>query len=269
MRGGQRLEREQPDGRRRRHARFGTGVALALVVFSAAGGASAADRPDLRYPDDPPSLPQPPPAPPALEEAAPAPPAELRLFWFDPKGLAPFVFEPASREVSRIFRDVGVTLRWVKGGSDTNFGEGRLDIPVILLPSDPMAARASRRVMGLVPRESEGPRAVWVFLSSVRWTLGHDPRSAQISPRQASELGLALARVVAHEVVHAVAPDEPHTSGGLMHNSMDRNFLLGMRAPIDAECGRAFVRSLDDLLAPRAPAAARLGLPLEPAPSVP
>jgi hypothetical protein len=246
MRSDQRLER-----------RFGTGVALALALASAALPAGAADRPELRFPELAPSLPEPAAELPSLPH--PRPPAEMRLFWFDPKGLAPFVFEPASREVSRIFGDVGVSLRWEKGGFETTLGDGVLDIPVILLPADPMATRASRRVLGLVPRESVGPRAVWVFLSNVRWTLGHDTRSPRISRRQANELGLALARVVAHEIVHAVAPDEPHTSGGLMNHSMDRSFLLGMRAPIDPECGRSFVRSLDEILSPRAPSAARLG----------
>jgi hypothetical protein len=257
MRGDQRLEREKPDTRRRCYARLGTGVALALALVSAAPLARAADRPDLRVPEEVPSLPAPSSTLPSLPEATS--PEGLRLFWFDPTGLAPSVFEPTSREVSRIFRDVGVSLRWERGGSDTNLGEGPLDIPVILLATDPMVGRASRRVMGLVPRGSDGPRAVWVFLSSVRWTLGHDPRSSRLSSRQADELGLALARVVAHEVVHAVAPDEPHTNSGLMHHSMDRSFLLGMKAPIGPDCGRAFVRRLDDLLTPRSPSALRVG----------
>ncbi len=262
MRDDQRLGRGTRDGFRRSGARFGTAAALALALAAAAPEVSGADRPDTLIPEIAPSLPQPAPTSPAFPEAPP-PTGELRLYWFDPKGLAPFVFEPASREVSRIFRDVGVTLRSEKGSSDTNLGEGSLDIPVILLPADPMPTRASRRVLGLVPRESLGPRAVWVFLSSVRWTLGHDVRSSRMSPRQANELGLALARVVAHEVVHAVAPDAPHTSGGLMHHSMDRTFLLGMRAPIDPDCGRAFVRNLEEILAPRSPAAARLGVERE------
>jgi hypothetical protein len=243
------------DGARR--ARQATAAALALVL-AAAPAASAAERRDIPFPEMAPSLPEPPPAAPSLPEAAP-PAGELRLFWFDPKGLLPFVFEPTTREVSRIFRDVGVNLSWVKGRSDTNLGDGGLDIPVILLPHDPMPERARRRVLGLVPRDPLGARAVWVFLSSVRWTLGHDPRPSRISPLQANELGIALARVVAHEVVHAVAPDAPHSSGGLMHDSMDRTFLLGKRAPIDPDCGRAFVRNLEEILAPRRPAAALLG----------
>jgi hypothetical protein len=264
MREVERLPDATEDGAPRR-ARQRAAMAFALVLSAAAPAASGADRRDAPFPELAPSLPESAPVAPSLPEAAP-PAGELRLFWFDPKGLLPFVFEPTSREVSRIFRDVGVPIRWEKGSSETNLGEGALDIPVILLPHDPMPERARRRVLGLVPREPLGARAVWVFLSSVRWTLGHDPRSPRVSPRQANELGIALARVVAHEVVHAVAPDAPHTSGGLMHDSMDRTFLLGMRAPIDPDCGRAFVRNLEEILAPRRPATARLGI--APAPAV-
>ncbi len=260
MRGDQRLERGKPDARRRCSARGGTGATLALVLAFAVARAGAADRTDPRYPEAAPALPDSDPAlelPPPLQASA----SELTLFWFDPKGVLPDGFGPVSGEVSRIFREeVGVRIRWERGHSDTVFGDGDgLDIPVILLPEDPMAARASRRVMGLVPRGANGVRVVWVFLASVRWTLGQDPKSAALLPRERYELGLALARVVAHEVVHAVAPEEPHTSSGLMHHSMGRAFLLGAHTPVDPGCARAFLRSLRALLDPAATTAAHAG----------
>jgi len=89
-----------------------------------------------------------------------------------------------------------------------------------------------------------------VFLSNIRWTLGQDPRMPRVTPQQASELGVALSRVVAHEVIHAIAPDEPHAASGLMHHSMDRSFLVRGRARIDEDCARTFVRHLGELLTP-------------------
>ena len=91
-------------------------------------------------------------------------------------------------------------------------------------------------------RQQEPNRAIWVFLRSVRWTLGHDPggrRSA--SDAESRELALALARVVAHEVVHSIAPDEPHSHRGLMSHSLNRSFLLGKGAPLDPQCAAAFL----------------------------
>src|SRR5260370_17751275 len=100
-------------------------------------------------------------------------------------------------------------------------------------------------------RQQKPNRAIWVFLRSVRWTLGHDPggrRSA--SDAEPRELALALARVVAHEVVHSIAPYEPHSHRGLMSHSLNRSFLLGTRAPIDPQCAPA---SLVRLAAPPPP----------------
>ena len=52
------------------------------------------------------------------------------------------------------------------------------------------------------------------------------------------------ARVVAHEVIHAIAPDEPHARNGLMRHAMNRTFLLSDKAPLDGRCARAFLAGL-------------------------
>jgi hypothetical protein len=170
------------------------------------------------------------------------------------------------QEVARIFREIGVDVRWTLGGLGTVYGQADVpEVPVILLPDDPAPSRDSRHVMGLVIRSQEPSRAVWVFLKNVRWTLGHDLRRQR--PRtegEAQELALAVARVVAHEVVHAIAPDEPHSRGGLMSHSLNRNYLLGRRLPVDAQCAASFLTRLAALLppAPEAAAAALRTIPV-------
>jgi hypothetical protein len=273
MRCDQRLEREGEEVLRRRARSAARPAAVLVLAFAfAAVRAHAAERPDVHYPEMAPSLPEPEPSP-AVPAAPPtiAPPTALRLLWFDPKDVFPPAFDIASREVRRIFRDVGVDLRFERGNAGVDFGDGTtLDIPVILLGQDPMRSRASQNVMGLVPRPSDGTRVVWIFLSPVSLTLGYDPRSPRVTPRQANELGLALARVVAHEVVHAIIPDEPHASSGLMHHSMDRSFLLGQKARIDRDCARAFARNLAEILGTSVPpAAARMGAGSAPGASAP
>jgi hypothetical protein len=105
--------------------------------------------------------------------------------------------------------------------------------------------------MGLVIRDQRPTRAVWVFLSSVRWTLGDPAPERPLNARQEREVALALARVVAHEVVHAIAPDEPHSRGGLMNHSLNRAFLLGPRSPLTGPCARAFLDQLQARPAPQ------------------
>jgi hypothetical protein len=167
----------------------------------------------------------------------------VSLFWFDPTRLLPDGFETVRQEVASIFRDIGVDVRWTIGGLGTTYGGGDgPEVPVILLPRDPAPARQGQRIMGLVIRNQEPNRAVWVFADTVRWTLGFDVRGRrEPGPLDAQETALAVARVVAHEVVHALAPDEPHSRRGLMSHSLNRQFLLGHRAAVEPRCAAAFL----------------------------
>ena len=157
----------------------------------------------------PPSSALVPPPGPALDRRTPAATASpaLALVWFDPDRLLPSASEPLGREVAATFRDIGVEVAWRQGGPGRSCGEGPVpEIPVILLPTDPRRGNEGAHVMGLVMRDQRPTRAVWVFLSSVRWTLGDPAPERPLTPRQDREVALALARVVAHEVVHAIAP---------------------------------------------------------------
>jgi len=231
--------------------------ALALGVACAALPLSAADQRALPVP------------PPVVElREAEAPPAsegdyDLRLVWFDPQGVMPARLPPVEQEVTTIFRRLGVRVRWSRGEVGTVLGEdepGPPEIPLILLPDDPAPRRSARHVMGLVPKEPVGTRPVWLFLSNIRWTLGQKPSKKTLSEAEQADLALAMARVIAHEVVHAVAPREPHSLDGLMHRSLDRSFLVGPEAFLDPDCAEAFLKSLALLKAPAStPATAQTG----------
>jgi len=222
-------------------------LAVCAAALLAATG-RAADRPEAESVLAPVPLPDPPP----VIAGAPV----LSLLWFDPQASLPDGFETLEREVAAIFRGIGAEVRWTRGGPGTVYGGSELpEIPVILLREDPARTRAERHVMGLVMPQQAQNRAVWVFLRSVRFTLGHDvARQRTATDAQARDLAFALARVVAHEVVHSIAPDEPHARGGLMSHSLNRSFLLGKGAPLDPQCAAAFLLRLAALLpAPEGP----------------
>lgn len=171
----------------------------------------------------------------------------LRLFLFDPtKRLPEATLAAMGLEVRGIFRELSVDVSFEVAEDGTNFGTGPgLEIPVIVLPQDPDRGRRKKRVLGLVVKEQTPERAIWAFVDNVRWTLGVAPGTG-LGPlvSEQSEMGIALGRVVAHEVVHAIAPDEPHARKGLMNHSFDRAFLLGNHATLDERCSRAFLSRL-------------------------
>ncbi len=233
-------------------------VFLGALLLSAPGRASdhpgvESDRGDVETL----AAPAPPPMRSAAEASAGSGP-RISLLWFDPRGSLPEGFETVRQEVTRIFREIGVDVRWTLGGPGTVYGGADVpEVPLILLPDDPAPSRDGQRIMGLIVKGQQRSRAVWMFLKSVRWTLGHDLR--QPRPRTEDEgrdLALAVARVAAHEVVHAIAPDEPHSRGGLMSHSLDRAHLLGQRIPVDAQCAAAFLTRLAALRPPAPEAAA-------------
>ena len=172
----------------------------------------------------------------ASVEALPRP-ADLALVFFDPTSALPQGLDGLATEVQAVFRGLGVEASWRVGGT---FGESEMpEVPVILLPRDPLVSR--RGVMGLVIRDQQPLRAVWVFRDAVRDTLGARPEDRGAA---GPLLDRALARVAAHEVVHAVAPDAPHAPKGLMRHALSRQFLTGAKAPIDSRCAASFVARL-------------------------
>jgi hypothetical protein len=238
-------------------------VFLGALLSSAPG--NAADRRGVDADSGDVETPAAPLTRPAAEPPAGGGP-RIALLWFDPRGTLPGGFETVRQEVARIFREIGVDVRWTLGGLGTVYGAADVpEVPLILLPDDPAPSRDGRHIMGLVVKGQQPSRAVWVFLKSVRWTLGHDlgkprPRTEE----EGRDLAVAVARVAAHEVVHAIAPDEPHSRGGLMSHSLNRAHLLGQRIPVDAQCAAAFLTRLAALLppAPEAAAAALRTVPL-------
>jgi hypothetical protein len=158
----------------------------------------------------------------AEPDAASSP--RLRLVWIDVLGSAPFAFLNASREASAILAGAGVETEWTIGStSAVCSGE---DLKVVLMEGITKGARLPERVMGGTHRGAQS-RTTWVYLSNVLWALGMQDRPRQsLTAREQAEIARALGRVVAHEIVHAVAPDLPHSRNGLMASRIGRAQLL-------------------------------------------
>jgi hypothetical protein len=136
------------------------------------------------------------------------------------------------REVRRIFEAMGVEIDW-KVPATPAVHQGQ-EIVVVALPKD---ALNRTRLMGATAR---GSSTVWVYCSEVAGTLGLDPRT----PGSAPLLSQAVGRVVAHEIVHALAPALPHAVQGLMASRWAPSRLLDPILEADAATRRAIQRLL-------------------------
>jgi hypothetical protein len=173
----------------------------------------------------------------ALGQARP-----LTLVWIDGAFAAAGSERAARNEATRLLGGMGVPVSWRKGeaGEDAQPGEVR----VILLDRGAVD-RSGSPVLGSTPSQFEGERFFWVHVPSVRGAIGLDPRRAPglAEVRDRLLLGIALGRVIAHELVHAVAPGVPH-GRGLMSPLLRRGDLTATRIVVPASLGEAFRAAL-------------------------
>lgn len=187
--------------------------------------------------------------------SSPAPP-HLTLIWFDVHHQLPAGIDGMADEVRSIFSEMGVEVASRLGGPGETFGgKPELEIPVILLVQDPSPVRGNCQILGLVMRDQAPVRSVWTFMANIKRAIGLDPNAAdqRLSAFQVSLLARAVGRVVAHEVVHTVAPDHPHDGRGLMRHTLSRDMLVRGRGALGKEWARTVLAGLAALPEPGSP----------------
>ena len=182
-----------------------------------------------------------------LGASAPGKNFALVLQWFNVPGLSDAAFASLAQELDGIFRLIDVEVSWQKSATvPIAVGGGDPHVNVLLLASDPSAWGLRSNVLGLVFRGEAPSEQVFIFFPAVVRALGKDSRGGWLErAREDVELGRALGRVIAHELVHAIAPDHPHTLFGLMGFHQNREALLRTPTHWHPSCERAFLAALD------------------------
>jgi len=189
---------------------------------------------------------------PLAKEPAPA----LTLVWHD----STHQFPPAglvrlAAEMETLFRENGLSLTFLAAGKHQDLWtipEPRVN--AIVLPGEDRRFGLPPNAMAAAFGERGEKYGIFVFLPSVRRTLGH--RESATSPRHLAELSRALARIVAHEVVHVLAPDGGHAESGLMSERLTRGELLAEAIVLDGasrERASAAIRAMKEWAGPTPP----------------
>ena len=197
--------------------------------------------------------------PPIEEPAAPAnAPTErsesrraVHLAWFDPADLVPGLCGSVAEETGAILRGVGVGTQWRRATSSDLARADEISV-IFVAHSAASPTGKDRAVLGATPIEARGNRKVWVHAPQVlaAAVAGSRFRPGSLTPRDQMRFVRALARVIVHEVVHAVAPEVPHGEG-VMSECLTRKLLTsdplligpevgtGLHSALDAEASRA------------------------------
>ena len=85
-----------------------------------------------------------------------------------------------------------------------------VQVRVVLLPMEPSGWGLSNNAMGVVLSRTTPQDAVYVLFPIVARSLGYRPQQLMLhglkEPQSTVLMARALSRVIAHEVIHAVAP---------------------------------------------------------------
>jgi hypothetical protein len=155
----------------------------------------------------------------AAVDASETTPRRLKIHWSDPEGQFPFAPDGLIAEARSLFAPAGIDLEWAPAGTVVT----RDHVQVILLALDRSGGRMGAQTMACVQRGPKSQPVAWILVPQVRAALGLPSKRL---PGEEPLLSRALARVMAHEIIHLIAPNVPHVPGGLMNASMGRDTLL-------------------------------------------
>jgi hypothetical protein len=184
----------------------------------------------------------------AVTLAAPAVARErtlpLDLVWLDPVRLAPGAYGAVKAESTVVLEALGAKVSWTEASDGAVLGSESM--AVIAVPTHAFLNGDARHVMGATRRDVVSlPPAVWVYPDQVAWALALDVRArASWSTAQRAALALALARVVSHEVVHALGVPG-HAAHGLMAATLDRRALTAPEIAVDGATVAAVQQTFD------------------------
>jgi hypothetical protein len=175
----------------------------------------------------------------------------LVLKWVDPHRLFPAGSHAVMEEVEAIFEQIAVQTVW-KQGKTFSSCPGDVEVQVLLRPSEPRDLGLPKNAMGLILSNKSPQSSVWIFFPNVARNLGHKPQQlievgCLMGFQERLRMAKALGRIIAHEVVHAVAPELPHTSEGVMRPRLYGGYILKHYVGIDDQSAAVFRAELAEL----------------------
>jgi len=174
--------------------------------------------------------------------------AALRLAYFDGSGMSPEIRQAMQEEVERVLGEVGVR---VESLGPENMAEalavpGTFVLQVIVMAKAPWGWDLPPHALGVYFNgKTYPPQAVYAFQPSIYKELGLETRGEDYL--RPEEVGRAFGRVVAHEVVHALAPDHKHSGWGILGHAQDERSLLQPQLSIHESAGEALRAGLAEI----------------------
>jgi hypothetical protein len=155
----------------------------------------------------------------------------------DPARCAVGVEAVAREEASSLLGRMNVSATWRVGVTGET---ARPDEVRVILLDRAAANRSGQPILGATPPSFDSAPFLWIHVPNVRAALGLRPDVplSAVDLGSVRSLGVAVGRVIAHELVHALAPSEPH-GRGLMSAKLTGHQLALPRLSVDLAVGVA------------------------------
>ena len=175
----------------------------------------------------------------------------LDVAYFSSAQLSEEVQAAIVAEVERVFAEIGFQVR--THDVDELSGSGGPDPATLLrLVIREQSAKSwgiNPAALGAMIGRQVPPTAVYLFASPIRRALGiANKPDGYLS---AESVGRAFARVAVHEIVHAYAPDHPHSGWGITGHAQDARSLTQAGLMLDERAARAFAEGWQQIMAAR------------------
>lgn len=154
-------------------------------------------------------------------------PRELRLVLIDLVGVTPLVRDAMWQEARRLLAPSGVSLH-ARTGSASEQRDGS-ELAVIFLPERSRGRSRGGPRLGSVQTVAT-ITTIWIDVAAVASVAGA-PRGLHCCGVEMRRLGLALGRVLTHELLHFLDPALRHTRRGLMAARVTRETLVDAPSP--------------------------------------
>ena len=154
---------------------------------------------------------------------------ELALLFYDPSALLGRDKDSFVLEVERLLAAARVRLAWLDPNpiDETEHAERRSPaFRAVLLGEEASRLNLHPGIMGATPERGVMEPVVYVFYPAVVRTLGLEKRPEIVNSKPGAALcARAVARVLAHELVHAAAPELSHGGRGIWKARLTRHSL--------------------------------------------
>lgn len=138
-----------------------------------------------------------------------AEPVSLKATAIEMARVTPVAFEMMQRELQILLEPSGVRLSWRRAHASAE--TARDELLVVFLDGAARGTLAGSGVLAAA-RSADPAPTIWVYMPTVVESLG--PAGQELDSLGARRaLGLALGRVLAHELIHVLAPEIPHGHG--------------------------------------------------------